>query len=173
MDENAVFAAWRDEQDPIKRADLELELVRLLRKHAFSVIWLNLHQHIPELANWAVFLALHKSDTFKGECKFSTWFQYIVLNLIRNHIRGKVTKNEVGLDELSLGEFESIAVKPKDWVIYAPKLHQRDQVLLQHMADGLEFEDIGKLLDITPTAAAMRWTRLKRRLKRMEQEVSE
>ena len=77
-EEDVVFAQYQGATGP-ERFALELELVRLLQKHAHAVCYQVLRDHRPDLVNTAIYQALKHAKNFRGDSKFSTWFHTIIL----------------------------------------------------------------------------------------------
>lgn len=98
LNENEAYAAWKDADENTKPQFLPV-LVKLLQKHASAVVWTRLGQAKPELVNEAVWTALERNNTFRGESKFSTWFHGVVNNLCSQELRNIVqAKREVSLE---------------------------------------------------------------------------
>src|SRR5574337_602972 len=90
-DENVVFQEWQAAEGS-RREELLEELVRLLQRHAFAVVWNKLQEHRPDIVSVAVHCAIEKSVSFRNEAKFSTWFQTIVTNACNQALKEKLSK---------------------------------------------------------------------------------
>lgn len=174
-DENQVFEAWRLSEG-IEKEQLLEELVKLLTDHAFGVCW----QRIPDLssefqwiANTCVWRALEKSPGFKGESKFSTWFQAIVGNTCASVLKGKIRRRQreisiedVGAEEASLEtENSTNAAIDLEQVVLPRASTDEYRTLLEMKMHGLTTEEISEELGMPVTNVKRTWAVLKKRLR--------
>lgn len=158
-------------------ADRELlqdQLIRSLQKHASSVCYLRLKESRPEISNAAIQKALINSRTFEGRnnAKFSSWFQQIVENLIRNEFRKKSADREVFLDDLSVDELNSVTLVEQSpnakimvgQLMELATIEQRE--LMRLKLEGLTLKEIAEVKKIPCTTVEKRWEQLRRVLRR-------
>jgi len=121
------------------------------------------------------FLKAFKSvRDFRGGCSFATWITKIAINTARSQVRKKhpvSIAEEIAGDEDSSGDrFDSVASDAVTPAEAAEKKEQKKQValalakladeereiLLLREIDGLSYEEIGGVLDISPDAVRSR-----------------
>lgn len=161
MNENEVFKAYMLASGEDK-AKLERDLIRLLRRHAFAIVWTQLGLHRPDIVNWAVFLALKHADRFRDESKFSTYFQRIVSNVCKAELSTLIKQKE---REIPLEDFEEeIPLEPENNEHILDNITVAERDLFDLKCDGFSMKEIGNRLGLSEDAAKMRWMRLKRKL---------
>lgn len=164
MNENELFAAWRS-ADPENRADLEVELVKALRKHATALCWTFLGENVPEVVDTAVMQAILYSHNFRGDALFSTWFYHVVNNQCKSYLRKKIVarRREVALDED--GMYPAPASEPDfDVAREIERLAPLDQKIVALKKEGLSEQEIAQTLAINWRTVNRRWDRLKKKL---------
>lgn len=114
--------------------------------------------------NEAVWQAIDKADTFKGESQFATWFQTIVQNLCVSTLRQKQRKNEVALEaadgETVVGNDGKLELEQ----LMKP-LKSRQKKLITLKLQGMSEKEIGTTLGITELAVRHAWARVKEKLR--------
>ena len=172
LDENLVFEAWREATDEDKPKYLP-KLVRLLQQHAYAVCWQRLGEKRKDLVNDAVWQALNKSNGFRGDSQFSTWFQTIITNLCNGALRKKEQRAEVSIEDLShteLLEFEKHTSyeMPLDNLLMEQALKGivgEEREIVDLKMKGMTNEEIAKELELQLSQVKTLWLRLKLRIK--------
>lgn len=162
LNEDQVFPLWRNATN--NKEQLQAVLVRLLQRHAHAICWQRLGQHRPDIVNEAVWYVLTKGDTFRGEAKFSTWFQKIVLNMCCMTLREKIHNAEVPLDtvpELSTNVLPDARLAVQGLM---KGLTERQQRITQLKLEGLEDQEIATEMGATKKGIESSWARIRRRL---------
>jgi len=171
MKENEAFALWQSAQtEEEKRAALDL-LIPLLRRHAFAVCWLKLGEYRPDIVADAVWKAIDKAHTFRGESLFSTWFQAIVTQMCNLSLREKITHPEISVDTLeeTLGDEErqGRAMLAKAELEQAMEvLDDEEKLVVRMRLEGLTHEEIGERLGITVGGACKKWFDIAEKMRR-------
>jgi RNA polymerase sigma factor (sigma-70 family) len=170
-DENVVFEEYRTATDPQAKEVLLAELNRLLRKHAYAICWLTMREPRKDIVNFAVFKALENMDKFRGDAKFSTWFQHIVQNLCHDEGREMARhKNETAIDDLNPDDMGQLAVEADDARLQlaeiAEGLDQEDRDFLEAKLTGKNEVELSEELGLTREGVRSRWNRIKQRILR-------
>lgn len=172
-DENQVFAEYRDAEDPLVKENLLCELNRLLRKHAYAVCWLTLREPRKDIVNFAVFKALENMDKFRGEAKFSTWFQHIVQNLCHDEGRELARhQRETALEDLTPEELGQISVEDTGARLelneLTADLSDEDKHFLDAKLAGKDETELSEELGLSREGVRSRWNRIKQRILRQQ-----
>jgi RNA polymerase sigma factor (sigma-70 family) len=155
-DENEVFAEWRAAEGE-RKEELLWELEKLLRHHAHAVCWQQLQEHDQALVNGAVFRALHRQHQFRGEAKFSTWFEALVRRLCHTALRQKITQRN---REVSLTHLEGTGAEPGvsegpgvdarvEMQRLLETLSAKEQMILRQQLQGVADEETATFLGIS------------------------
>lgn len=151
----------------LRRAQQQEELYKVLRKHAFAIVWQTLRQRRPDIVNYAIWKALRHAGSFRGEAKFSTWFTKIVRNLCRDEVR----KPKGLVEEVSLEEVEELAEPEVGMVrlirLDLSKLTREERRYVELKEWGYTEKEIGEVFGITEGGASERWMRIKRKLRKI------
>jgi len=161
--ENKAFELWKM-SSPLERELRLRELVEMLRAHAFSVCWERVPDHRGEfggIVNASVWRAIKKSEDFRGDAKFGTWFHRIILNECNRVLKGKQDNPEESLEAITeeLGE----ETNPEKAILFrelVEGLGEEDQRLVALQLGGYSEEEIGEKLGISMSAVGTRWSRL-------------
>jgi RNA polymerase sigma-70 factor (ECF subfamily) len=165
-DVNPVFDAWRSSTGPQKELAFQ-RLVILLEKLATAICWQRLPDFRNEfgpLVNEIVWRAVKNANAFKGNSRFSTWFYRISVNECNRFLRKHKERLEIGFEEEILAEPSGVDASVALQQI-VQGLDDRDFELFKLVAHGESFRTIAESLHIKETAAKVRWSRLKRKLK--------
>jgi len=167
--------------DRAREGDLEAldELVRrhLARVHALLFRMIGNHEDAEDLAQECFVRAQRSLGWYRGDASFSTWLYRISLSLVRDHFRARGR----GARGVSLAEDELAlprgARAPEDEAARRELLgglrrgldrlpHRLRAALLMRTQEGLEYEEIGRVLGITPATARTCVMKARRRLER-------
>lgn len=168
-DVNPVFEEWKSSTGREKEWKYQ-ELVERLRKFATAICWSKLPDHRNEfdpIIGNSIWYAFKYIKGFKAGSKFSTWFYRIVVNECNKFLRDLQKKAEVELVQDLPCEICSIDARI-DLINMLDGLDEEDHALFRLVAEGEDFKTIGVRLGITRNAAAVRWSRLKERLRDAE-----
>lgn len=145
LDENTTFDAWKNASTEEKPKYLS-HLIKLLRNHAYAVSVPILQERKDDLVNEAVWLALDKSASFRGDSLFSTWFQRIVINLCNKALNDRRKNKNESLEDISSssGLEESIVVRDA-----LQSLTKRQRIVIELLMQGLTYRDIAAKLEIS------------------------
>lgn len=165
-DENLVFNEYRAAEDGSNRKrELEEELYKLLFRHAMAVCWLVCKESRPDVANESVFRAMKNAKTFKGNAKFSTWFQTIVTNLIKTTKRREAALKEVGLDTIPETGFQTTDAEALlDVHTLRAELEPEEREFLDMKLRGENEAEISEKLGLTAEGVRSKWFRLRKKL---------
>lgn len=153
-----MYAEYRASPSP----ELERELVQAMKRHGYAVVWQQLHENHPDIVNYSIFKALAHSDGFLGESKFSTWFQTIVTNLCRKHLRQKTHRQEVPLEE----DTATVAGPPTLYMELTKDLDAGELRLLELILAGYEKQEIAQMLGVARITVQRQWPKLQAKLRR-------
>jgi len=148
-------------------------LINKYRRPIIAFMYRSLHaSDIAEELAQEVFLRVYRARaSYKAEAKFSTWLYRIATNLLVNHIRD--TKQERTAPTVNLDEPDEESGSTPDVADATPTIEQRmlaDERLaairkhvmalperqrtavLMHKYQGLDYKEIGKVLDLSESA---------------------
>lgn len=162
-EEDIIYEAYR-EADGTNRQILQGQLIGLLTAHANAICWLQLHTHRPDICNEAVFRALQFEKDFKGESKFSTWFQRVVLNLIASDQRRAARRKENSLEEVH-SEANVLGLEARiDAARLLKLLNKAEREIFQYKLLELDEATIGAKIGLSPEGVRTRWHRIRKKL---------
>lgn len=164
--EDAIFAEWRTAENE-QKAELERELYSRLKQHAFAVVWLILQESRPDIVEEAIYEVLRKPEAFKGEAKFTTWFEAIVRNICKRKLRYKIKhKNDVSLDniELPVGRVEEEVHSRLQLEDICSRLSTEERELLRLKQEEATEEEISRRFHISCKGVRSRWFRLRAKI---------
>lgn len=165
-DENSLYATWKAALDEKESRERLNDLVQALQRHAGAVVWTILHEQNQELAQEAVQQAILKEHTFRGEAKFSTWFQRIVTTTCYGVLRERKRRSEVPLSELvELGvesEVESQILTSERLARLTPR--QRSLVSLKEA--GMTDQEIADTLGLSRVYVSKVFGKIRRALEK-------
>lgn len=173
----------------IKNGDLDAfsELVHRYEKKAFSFTYRMLKDvHLAEDATQEAFLRVFsKIDSFRGSSSFSTWFYTILNNICLDILRKKSRRAdaisiertnsdedeyELQIEDSSPGPYENLQKKDAMRVLEAALLELSDEhraVVIMRDIDGLEYEEIAKILGISLGTVKSRLSRARLSLRKI------
>lgn len=167
-EEDDAFAKWREASEEDKGKHLS-RLVKSLRRHAFAVCQIKLREPSPDIVSLAVWVALKKSARFRGECKFSSWFQGIVQNLCMDSVRGKAgrERKQVSLEDVGDIPVTNVAgVEARVELGQLTKdLNDQHKALVSFKLRGLNDKEISMELGLTEMAVRHAWGRAKEKIR--------
>jgi RNA polymerase sigma factor (sigma-70 family) len=181
-DENELYQQWRDTSDEQKR-ELEKRLYDAVSKHARAVIWQQLEEQNPDLAQSIAAAAIMRVPTFRQESKFSTWMEGVARKQIKQELRRRTRSRKV-FDEYS-DVFEhvddekeltdpqaSAAFLEREQRILLETLRKelspKEYVLLECMRESMSTPEIAARLKIADDAVESRRRRLMKKLQRLQ-----
>lgn len=183
-DENELYERWLA-TEPGNRGDIEERLYAAVRRHAQAVLWNQLNEPTPELADDVVNAVMIQLRKFRRDSKFSTWVEGIARLKAKQYIRGKVAARRVFDEYMAVvednpanddygksrvGQVTPIVLPQFDTAISARQLREslgaEDAIFLQQKAEGLQSKEIAEATGSTVEAVDSRWARLKRRAKK-------
>lgn len=126
-----------------------------------------------ELTQETFYIAVQKIDSFKGECKISTWLCKIAKNLWIDELKKRKHIKDMDENELLLlnskDELENIIISKENKIDLYKKLQNLDEltreVIYLRISGELSFKEIGTILNITETWARVTYYRGKEKLK--------
>lgn len=138
-------------------ADTQKSLVRFCRQ--FVGDWCE----AEDIAQDAYLRAWEKRDTFKSGCSPLTWQMAIARRLCLDRLRTSKRIKLVPLDERDAALPQDVETKA-DVQCALAKLTADDRAILYlRVSEELPFEEIGRILNITPAASRKRFERAKQR----------
>jgi RNA polymerase sigma factor (sigma-70 family) len=157
-DENVVF------QEYLENPVVAEELYSLLKAHAYAIV----HQEgiwgaQQDIVNEACWHAMQLPTRFRGEAKFSTWFQQIVLNLCVDERRRLTQRKEDSLEVCKEPLSKAPLLTVSEEVLQG--LLPEEQRLLRLRLDGASHAETAETFGITTSGARTRWLRLIKKLK--------
>lgn len=162
-EEDEVYEAYVIATGDARNA-LQSRLIQLLTAHANAICWLQLHTHRPDICNEAVFRALQHEKGFKGESKFSTWFQRVVLNLIASDMRRAARRKEDSLVEIHSTTDTGPLEARIDSVRLLKLLNKAEREIFQYKLLELDEATIGAKIGLSPEGVRTRWHRIRKKL---------
>ena len=96
---DAVYEGYRPGEP-----DAETRLYEAFRAQARNVVWLTLNREDKALAQDIASRALMALDTFRGDCKISTWFFRIAINEGKRALKSHITNRNRLLPLIITGE---------------------------------------------------------------------
>jgi RNA polymerase sigma-70 factor (ECF subfamily) len=166
--ENELFAKWKS-SNAVSRELILPSLVSALQKHARSVCWLRIPDHVSEhewVTQEAVWRAISGLSKFRNEALFGTWFHRIVINECSRLLKLKErAKQEIPLAEASQPMLHGKQDSKIQVGGIIASLNEDDRILVKGRLEGFSFLEIGEILDITAGAARARWQKIKAELK--------
>lgn len=170
-DENEVFEAWRNATGAEKEL-LQETLVKLLTRHGFAICSIKLSDRRPDIVNYAILKALTKSDKFRGDAKFSTWFQTVVTNLCNSSLREKKRRSPEryieDLNESELSQLSNVAdISDKlDLERLLTGLTDDDKEFIHMKLSGMTETEIAEVNGLSLGGLRHKWWRIRGRIKR-------
>jgi len=164
--EDVVYAELATTQGEPRNELLE-EMARLLRRHAFAVTWNILGTHEPGIVNASVHQALAHMEQFRGDSKFSTWFETIVRNFCKAALRERITRRNREV-EFSEVEDTAIVLHPDARILVGEiksQLSPAELRLLEGKMEGESGAVLAEELGVNEAALKMRWLRLKKKVR--------
>ncbi len=187
-----------DEKSLIKRVksgDMEAfsELVRAYEKKAFNFTYRMLKDsHLAEDATQEAFLRVFdKIGSFRGNSSFATWFYTILNNICLDILRKKsrqfdtvsITQAdsdneeyEMQIEDLSPGPYEQLQKKDAMRLLEIALLKVSDEhrnIIILRDINGLEYEEIAKILGISLGTVKSRLSRARLALKKKLEDSKE
>jgi len=163
--EDLVFSDWI-KAEGAEREKLERQLVTLISRHARAVCYQRLSEVPSEVVNLAVFLALKNAKSFRGEAKFSTWFQTIVTNLCNRRLLKQMRLKETPLEDLEheLSKSADSVDKRLELEKMSSRLTEYEQKIFWWKYEGHTEEEIAKLLGTSRVQISAKWLLIRRKL---------
>ena len=126
-----------------------------------------------ELTQETFYIAVQKIDSFKGECKISTWLCKIAKNLWIDELKKRKHIKNIDDNELFLlnskDELENIIISKENKIDLYKKLQNLDEltreVIYLRISGELSFKEIGTILNKTETWARVTYYRGKEKMK--------
>src|SRR5271169_4050128 len=164
MTEDELFPLWQAAQGAEKE-QLTRDLVVQLTRHANAIVYLTLGRHFKEPVNEAVFRALTRSDSFKGDSKFSTWFHSIVYKSCMDYIR-RLPENETELNEDMAAENpEDSWIEAIDVELAVKRLSSREQELVKLRQKGLSNRAVADIFGVDHSTVDAWWRKIWEKIK--------
>lgn len=168
MTEDEIFPLWRDATGEARDA-LTREFVKLLERHANAIVFLTLGKHFKEPVNEAIHRVLTRSDNFRGDSRFSTWFHSIVKRACLDYVRRerKGTLTEELEEEFPSGEdLETAVIEKVDLERAVGKLSPREQQLVRLRRRGYTNAEVAEQLGTTVSNVEFWWGKIWEKLPR-------
>lgn len=165
-DVNPAFAEWKNASERQKEWTLQ-NLINRMEKFARAICWQRLPDHadsVDALINGIVWRAIKHADTFKDEAKFSTWYYRIIVNECNRFLRNYKKRCETSLVEELPINYDGIDAKV-DVLALLDGLEGEDHLLFRMVAEGHDWNVIGKALKLSSNTAHKRWQRLKEKMR--------
>ena len=163
--ENELYGRYQVASDDEKQ-QLAVLLYAELVQHALSVSHIVLGASPPALAHKIATKIFRLMDTFEGRSAFSTWVHRIAINDCKMWLRKKSNCREISLIAAE-GLFTS---EDPEMRVYLRELFDNlplsDQHLIEWKLDGYTDKEIAERLDISRGGAAVKWSRLRKRLRK-------
>jgi RNA polymerase sigma-70 factor (ECF subfamily) len=158
------------------------ELVRRHQSRVFALLRRSVPpDEVEDLAQEAFLRAFRRIDRFRGEARFGTWLNQIVVHLTIDRARQRHRRPpHVGLREVSGEPGDAVPADPAPDPAEASarrgragrleqaiaELSEADRIaLLLHDQDGMTADEVGKILAISAGALRVRLFRIRRRLR--------
>jgi RNA polymerase sigma-70 factor (ECF subfamily) len=155
LTENEIFDAWRGNPSPNNQE----ALCKRLQYHAEYICWRILGCRQPEVVQDAILHVLTKPETFKGESKFSTWFQAVAKNLALMELRKRKTlvpiPEDMAQESFSDSEVKLLLEDLKK------ELSEDEVKMVELLMEGYSIQEIAKLLEEPTDTIYHRFVRLK------------
>lgn len=156
MTEDELFPLWKVAEGAEKER-LTVEMIRLLTHHANAIVYLTLGTHYKEPVNEAVFRALTRSDSYRGESKFSTWFHSVTQRICMDYVR-RLPTCEDELDENAATENpEDAWIEAIDLELAVAKLSKRERELVEFRRLGMSNRDVAEKFEVDPSTVHYWW----------------
>lgn len=148
------------------------EIYRLYAKEVYLFLMqLSRNHDIAEDLTQSTFLkAIEKLDTFKNQCKISTWLCQIAKNEYLNYIKKKENQNlplEYAGEQQSTGMEDKVILKEKSKEIHKI-LHKMEEpykeIFMLRVFGELSFKEIGELFQRTDLWARVTYRRAKEKI---------
>lgn len=173
-EEDRVFEEYktvtaRENSSEQEIAHLQYKLIGLLTIHANAVVWQMLRQNRPDVVNEALLRGFKGIRRFRGESKFSTWFQRIVINECKRTAvkEGKVARREVSLEDVEeIPAVDEPGVYISDEAILQ-KLPEGDKAFFICKEHGATDQELATAFGLSLIGVRVRWHRIKKRLKKL------
>lgn len=126
-----------------------------------------------ELTQETFYIAVQKIDSFRAECKISTWLCQIAKNLWIDEIKKREHIKDIDESDLFLinskDELENIIISKENKISLYKKMQNLDEltreVIYLRISGEFSFKDIGTILNKTETWARVTYYRGKEKLK--------
>lgn len=167
---NVLHAAWK----ATPSGETEAKFIAGLTRYAHAIAWLILHQHRADIANEAVYRAMSRYASFKGDSAFGTWFYAVAKAVCLNTLEreAKYDREEALNDTLQDTSVQTIdAINTRlDLAKLLNTLPPLEQELIRLRLMGYTIQETADKLKLTAKAAGHRYTRAVEtlRLKRTE-----
>lgn len=171
-------AAWL-ERARVGDQDAFDALVRAHFTRVYSLLFrlVGNHEDAEDLAQDVFVKAQRSLGWYRGEARFGTWLYRIAVSLSRDHFRRR------GVRALSPAERDDVPEPPSREGAPSDELARRELVralrdaldrlphrlraaLVMRTQEGLEYDEIARVLDITPNTARVQVMKARRRLER-------
>ena len=165
--EDQVYGEYCLEDDIDKKDALLQELISLLSKHAYAVVWLVLQESRPDIVNEALEAVLRQMPRFKGRSKFSTWTEAIIRNICRRKLRYHIRhKTDCSLDDTNAFVTSEDKINTRlDIHRIRGTLSEEERILFDAQLEGATYREIQQRLNLdSENAARLRWHRLKSKI---------
>ncbi len=175
--ENELYRQWCEVSDQQKPGIVK-RLNDAVLKHARAVIWQQLEEQNPDLAQNIAAAVIMRLATFRQKSKFSTWVEGIARKQIKQELRRRTRSRKVFDDHSDLFkhvENEKELEDPKATAAYRARilletvrneLSPEDYFLLEGRTDGMTMAETAEKLGVSENTAESRWRRLRSHLRK-------
>jgi len=153
-------------------------LVRLNFSRTYALLFrmIGNHEDSEDLAQETFLRAQSSLRWFRGEANFSTWLYRIAVHLSRDHFR-KRTRSERSLAEKEMPEPQSAGQGPAEQSAQRELAlglrtclerlpHKLRAAIVLRTQEGMEYDQIAEILEISPQTARVHVMKARRRLER-------
>lgn len=162
-EENRVYALWVASPD---RAEVEQELLRLIRQHVGRLRWRILRDGSPDACEDMTADVFMRLQSFRGESTFSTWLHAVIHNACVNEGKKRKRWQLVPLED---AEAEAASTSVAEARVQAQDLLERvgprDRKLLEMWTAGADMHELEQAFGVSRTAIRKRLVRLMKEMK--------